>query len=382
MRRALTLQERRKSASRSASDRFFYLLDAIAEQQVPTQTQLGDIESSYQSAAEFLAARPEFKGLISQIHPHGSRELGTMVRPWDDSRSGFDIDVIARLEKRAFDHYGDPQGPARLLAHFHTAFEAYANIHGLEVKKWNRCVTLTYAGGMSADIAPVIDSPLLSSLYGETHGLIPDRDVAGYQSTNPRGYTKFFRETASIAASFVTLEVFAADSVRKADIVPLRHPEEVFAPLLCRIVQVLKLHRNVSFGPQNGAKDLKPSSAFITTLAAHAYAQQAPKEHISPLDLLFDIVATMPAKIERDETATGTTWFLPNPAAPDSNLAEDMNEPGRQAAFDAWIEKFMEDLDEILQSVEQRAGIDVVIQRVEDVFWVFRSIVTDDSGRT
>ena len=368
MRREFSLQERRKSVSRSASDSFFFLLDAIAEQQVPTKTQLADIESSYQSTAEFLTARPEFEGLITQIHPHGSRELGTMVRPWDNSRDGFDIDLIARLDKRAFERYGDARGPARLLAHFHSAFDDYASAHGLEVKKWDRCVTLIYSGGMCADIAPVIDSPLVSSPYGDTRGMIPDRAVARYQPTNPRGYSKFFRETASIKATFSAMEAYAADSVRKADIVPLRSPDEVFAPLLCRIVQVLKLHRNVRFGPQNGETDLKPSSGFITTLAAHAYAQHAPEAHISPLDLLFDIVATMPSKFELEETASGIQWFLPNPVAPASNLAEDMNEPGRQAAFYAWIEKFTEDLDEILQAVEQRAGIDVVIQRVEDAF--------------
>ncbi|NPT54426.1 nucleotidyltransferase domain-containing protein [Paraburkholderia elongata] len=368
MKRDISLKERRKSVSLATSDNFFFLLDAIAEQQVPTLTQLGDIESSYQSIAEFLSARQEFESLITQIHPHGSREFGTMVRPWGQSREGFDIDVIARLDKSALERYGDARGPARLLAHFHAAFDDYANAHGLEVKKWNRCVTLIYSGGMCADIAPVIDSPLLSSPYGDTHGMIPDRGVAHYRSTNPLGYAKFFRETASIAATFHSMEVYAADSVHKADIVPLRNPDEVFAPLLCRIVQVLKLHRNVRFGPQDGEQDLKPSSAFITTLAAHAYAQHAPEVHVSPLDLLFDIVATMPSKFWSEETATGATWFLLNPAAPASNLAEDMNDPARQAAFYAWVEKFTEDLDEILQAVEQRAGIEVVIQRVEAAF--------------
>jgi len=368
MRREPLLQERLKSTSRSTSDSFFFLLDAIAEQQVPTATQLNAIESSYQSIAEFLAGRAEFEDLVTQIHPHGSRELGTMVRPTDASRDGFDIDLIARLDKKALEYYGDTRGPARLLAHFHAAFDEYAHIHGLELKKWDRCVTLVYAGGMCADIAPVIESPLVSAAYGDTHGVIPDRAVAQYQPTNPRGYSKFFRDTASISAMFGAMEAYAADSVRKADIVPLRNADEVFAPLLCRIVQVLKLHRNVRFGPQKGQTDLKPSSAFITTLAAHAYAQHAPEPHNSPLDLLFDIVATMPSKFHSEETAAGAYWFLPNPAAPGSNLAEDMNEPARQAAFYAWIEKFTEDLGELLQAVEQRAGIDVVIQRVEDAF--------------
>ncbi|SHL21681.1 hypothetical protein SAMN05192548_10785 [Paraburkholderia terricola] len=59
----------------------------------------------------------------------------------------------------------------------------------------------------------------------------------------------------------------AMDSVREADIVPLPKARDVFDRLLCRCVQVIKLHRNFRFGPQSGTVDLRPTSGFITTLA-------------------------------------------------------------------------------------------------------------------
>ncbi|TXC81142.1 nucleotidyltransferase [Paraburkholderia azotifigens] len=352
------------------SDNFFFLLDSIAQQQIPTSTQLEQIESSYNSTAQFLAQRVEFDGLIKQIHPHGSRQLGTMVRPKDDSRDGFDIDLIARLEPAALRRYGDERGPARLLNHFQVAFEEYANTHGLTLKKWDRCVTLCYAGGMCADIAPVIDDdPAHSNPYGATHARIPDKSVARFESTNPLGYTKFFKERTAIAANLQAIEAAVFDSVRKsAEIVPLNDPDEVFEPLLCRIVQVLKLHRNVSFGGSSGVQDYAPSSIFITTLAAHAYAEKAPIFHTTPLELLLDVVEAMPTKFVSTSDGRKEFWELPNPAAPASNLAEDMNTTERQQAFRQWIAKLVDDIERILAVIEERKGIDSVIDEVRLVF--------------
>jgi hypothetical protein len=38
------------------------------------------------------------------------------------------------------------------------------------------------------------------------------------------------------------------DSVTRAEVTPLPDAQEVFDRLLCRLVQLLKLHRNVAFG--------------------------------------------------------------------------------------------------------------------------------------
>ncbi|NTZ05551.1 nucleotidyltransferase domain-containing protein [Burkholderia metallica] len=369
MQRDLLVTTHRRSISRSSSDNFFFLVDAIAKEQVPTATQLQKIESSYNSTAEFLSQRDEFADLITQIHPHGSRQLGTMVRPRDDSRDGFDIDLIARLSEKARARYSDERGPARLLNQFHAAFQDYANAHGLELKKWDRCVTLCYADGMCADIAPVIDAPLLQAPFGSTHALIPDKSVARFESTNPRGYAKFFSEIAAIAPSMLSLESAAMDSMRKSvEIVPLEDPDEVFDPWLCRIVQVLKLHRNVSFGAKTGDVDFAPTSIFITTLTAHAYAEKARTYHETPLELLLDIVETIPTKFVSKRVGQREEWQLPNPAAPASNLAEDMNEVGRQTAFRNWIAKLVGDIETTIAAIDSRSGMDVVIESVRKAF--------------
>lgn len=361
-----------RRASTRSSARFFYLVDAIGRLHEPTQTQLDELESSYQSTGTFLTECPEFKGQIHEIHAHGSRQIGTLVRPMDESREGFDIDLIARFHPAAMGNYEGPNGPVQLLNNLNTAVERYAKAHGLRIHRWERCVTLEYAGGMFADIAPVIDTPSQFSLYGDTLGRIPDREKRLYDRTNPRGYAKGFDKVAAISPVFTSMLDFAKalSTENRAEVVPLSDSQEVFNRLLSRLVQLLKLHRNVAFGQAAcGASDLAPSSIFITTLAAAAYAVQAPQPHDSPLELLLDIVENLPDHFERTPLPNGGEhWVLPNASAPGENLASSMNTPARQAAFKSWHGLITEQLVDIVELIEARGGMDVLLPKLEAAF--------------
>lgn len=356
--------------SSRASSRFFHLVDAIALAHEPTSTQLEKLDSAYQSTGKFLSECPEFGADLEQIHAHGSRQLGTIVRPRDTARQGFDIDLIARLSERSYQRYADPSGPTRLLDRLYHALRTYAQRHGLGITRWERCVTLEYADNMSADIAPVIDAPWLpDAVYGHTHGVIPDRALRSFNSTNPRGYAKYFDGIAAISPMFVSMESLAAmDSRHRAEVVPLPE-QEVFGRLLCRLVQLLKLHRNVAFGAVQKGVDLAPSSVFITTLAAMAYELEAPKPHASPLSLLLDVVDRMPSLFQRYTLSNDSQeWVLSNPCAPQDNLAEGMNAPGKQEAFFQWHQRLIGDLTGILSAIENRQGADTLHRLVESTF--------------
>ena len=361
----------KRRASHRSSARFFYLIDAIGRLHEPTPTQLEALESSYRSTGEFLSECPEFRGLLHEIHAHGSRQLGTLVRPMDESREGFDIDLIARLHQLAIRKYGGATGPTLLLNDLFAALERYAKAHGLRIHRWERCVTLEYAGGMFADIAPVIDDPSLVGIYGDTLGRIPDRKLHLYDPTNPRGYARGFDRAAAISPNFTSSLEFAKalNAETRADVAPLPAAEEVFNRLLSRLVQLLKLHRNVSFGVAASGDDLSPSSIFVTTLAAAAYTVQAPRPHDSPLELLLDIVDTLPDHFERSPQSDGSElWFLANPSAPGENLAAEMNTPDRQAAFDWWHRRAKAHLTEVMDAIEGNAGMDVLLATLERAF--------------
>ena len=353
------------------SARFFGLIDTLVRAVEPTQTQFEALESSYESTGEFLVAAPEFQGMLLEIHGHGSRQLGTLVRPLDETREGFDVDQIARFHQSAMNRYGGAAGPGLLLGDLHTVVSRYAKQRGLKVQRWERCVTLEYSGGMCADIAPVIDDPLVAAAFGGTHGRIPDRELRRYEATNPRGYTKFFDKAAATSAVFTGSLRFAkaltADAA--ANVTPLPSAQEVFDRLLCRLIQVLKLHRNVAFGPSTAGPDASPTSVFITTLAAKAYLVQAQLPHDSPLDLLLDIVETLPDHFERIEQHDGGEfWYLQNPSAPSDNLAAGMNARPRQEGFAWWHARITTHLTKILDAIENHAGMDVVLAAVREAF--------------
>jgi hypothetical protein len=359
--------------STRASTYFVQLVEDIGRYVEPTATQLETLERSYRSTGEFLVNCPELEGLLIDVHPQGSRELGTMTRPLHQNRDGFDIDLVARLDKAAMNKYGGPRGPALLLSDLFAALQRYADRHNLKLQKWERCATLEYADGMCADIAPIIDAPSLYAVHGELHGNIPDRELRQYHPTNPRGFAKAFDTVAAISPVFTEHErlVKAMDEAlsRRAEIVPLSKPEEVFGRLLCRFIQVIKLHRNISFGPATNSSDLAPSSIFLTSLAASAYAIQAPRQHSSPLDLLLDIVETMPQHFTRGQVwGNMEEWKIENPTAPGDNLASTMNTRARQKAFLEWRVKLVRDLENLFNAIESRAGVDQVNTLIETAF--------------
>lgn len=359
-----------RSFSERASARFFYLVDAIARAHEPTKTQLDALESSYRSTGAFLLASPEFQGTLVEIHGHGFRQLGTLIRPIEADREGFDVDSIVRLRSAALQIYKSPGGPKRLLNDLATVLDRYARLHGLKATRWDRCVTLEYAGGMRADFAPVVDDPLLASVYGDTHGRIPDRTLDAYVGTNPKGYLRFFNEAAAVSAVFTSALHFAEEFKRMASgLTPLPVPDEVFERLLCRLVQLLKLNRNVAFGVPAGGPDASPTSVFLTTLAAKAYAKQAPLPHASPLELLLDIVETLPDHFDRRAGSNGSeVWVLQNPSAPLDNLAEGMNTRQRQEGFFWWLRRLGRQLAAVLDVIENPRGLDVMVAALEDAF--------------
>lgn len=365
------LVPQKRPLSRRSSSKFFYLVDAVAKHHEPTKTQLGALESSYGATGEYLMACDEFRELVMTVHAQGSREIGTIIRPLHHLRpDGFDIDLVVRLRRAALQKYGGDQGPGRLINDLFIVLKRYADRHGLAITKWERCVTLEYADGMCADITPIIEEPLFNLPYGETHARIPDRALRLYEPSNPMGLANSFNKATRISP--VLTHSFALDSamesVQRAELVPLPDADEVLDRLLSRLVQILKLHRNVAFGAPVAGQDFAPKSVFVTSLAAVAYALRAPVPHDDPLDLLLDIVDTMPLCFERQLLASGVEfWNMPNLTAPGDNLASGMNTLGHQAAFANWHKRLTSHLQQLLQCIEGR-GLDPLLRVVDDAF--------------
>jgi Second Messenger Oligonucleotide or Dinucleotide Synthetase domain len=359
-----------RTITAAASARFTHLAESIAHSFEPTSTQLEEVERSYNATGDFLVECHELGGLVTQVQAHGSRPMGTMVRPWDVKREGFDIDLVVRLSARALARYGGPGGPKLLLDHLFAALERYAKRHGLGIERWERCVTLIYSGGMRADFAPVIDDPVFSLLHGEHHGRIPDRERSSFVSTNPKGYVLGFGDAASVRPVFRRVEALNKSfaDVRRGDVEPLPEATQVFGRLLSRYVQLGKVNRNISFADVPSGKELAPTSIFLTSLYTKAFVILAPQTHDGPLDLFLDVVELAPHMFERESLDGGREhWTLASPYAHD-NLAASMNTPQRQQAFWQWQRKLVQDLEVILAAVNADQGIDAVVRAVTRAF--------------
>ena len=386
MKRDLPNLPTRRRFSSASSARFFYLAEMIARVYEPTSRQLADLDRAYGSTGDYLSDCPEFDGLLYRVHAHGSRQLGTMVRPIDACRTGYDIDLAVCLDAAGMRRYGSPAGPALLIEHLYVALERYADRHGLKIVRDDRCVTMTYAGGMTADFAPIIDNPSHVVLHGESHASIPDRDLRRYLSTNPRGYCKVFDTIGQIAPVFERLSELkeAFSSSRESELVPLPDADEVFGRVLSRLVQLVKINRNIRFGAPSGTLDLAPPSSFLTTLVANAYAIEVPKLHDGPMDLLLDMVQLMPELLERISMPEGRErWYLNNPTAQNDNLAGCMDTSAKQKAFNAWHQRLHVDLTALVDAIDQSAGIDVIAKAVERAFGdrAKTAVVEDNAGR-
>lgn len=357
----MVLQRQFSSSTRRQA---FGVLEAIARSHEPTQTMFEQLESAYQSTGEFVADSIEFKDALIEIHPQGSRAIGTTTRP--TAHTEIDIDLVARLQIQTFNKYSGYGGPKTLLDDLHNVLARYGARHDLVVKRRARCVTLLYSNDLHADITPVIDSPLQSLDFGDSHGMVPDKDLSRFLGTNPLGYRKWFDGVAKLHPIYTVMLTKDFSESTSASVLPLPAVGEVFDRFLCRIVQVVKIHRNKLFGDKASNA---PTSIFLTTLVARLYQQLSQRPHLDELDLLLDIANMLPTAFERHRHADGTEeWRLLNPTTKNENVASRMNSPERQQGFWIWLDAFSEDLTKLSRAIQNNTGKDQLLLQVQQAF--------------
>lgn len=345
-------------------------LAAITNAHSLTQGQRERLESAYKAIGSHMAEHKAFGPVTIEVHPQGSMLIGTTTRP--EGKVEFDVDLVLSLAEGLHEHVDCNA----LLDATHRALAEHAERHDLKIQRKRRCIQLQYANEMHADITPVIHHPQPFGLHGDTFGLVPDRGIARYMGTNPKGYGRWFDSCAALTPVFS--QRLALDEVAKAEVVPL--PSVViFDRLLSRIVQLFKIHRNTFFAAHN---DLSPPSVFITTLISHAYKEAARRIFSSPVDLLLYILLDMPRYIRREPLNSGEEiWIVDNPAASGDNLADRMNStPERQRAFEKWHAQFHEDLHQLIAQANSSYGIDALSERISSMYGSIAGKAVNDAA--
>jgi len=302
------------------------------------------------------------------IYPQGSFRLGTIIKPITDAEE-YDIDLVCEL-RLTKDQVSQKQLKGRVGCEIKSYVEA--NNMKSPAEESRRCWRLNYAdeAQFHMDILPAIpdgesfmillESKGLSNDWADSAIAITDNTLPNYDRldddwprSNPKGYSTWFK--TRMEKQLDAQRVYLAEST-KAKVEDI--PEYRVRTPLQRVVQILKRHRDLMFVDD---QDDKPISIIITTLAAHAYNNEA-----DLLEALVNIVNAMPRYIQKRD---GLAW-VPNPVDPFENFADKWQEyPKREKKFAEWLQQVRDDLNVALQakniksvgeSLESRLGERVI----------------------
>jgi len=343
---------------------FNRMLEYLAESLDISESHFKEAEERYQAVGKWL----ERDGSIIEkynpaIYTQGSFRLGTVIKPITDEEK-YDIDLVCELnltkkqvsQKQLKDLVG-------------VEIQSYARANNMKnpAKEARRCWTLKYADGTQfhMDILPCIPESDAFKLMLQSWGIpgsmsdhaiaITDNTLPNYGyldedwlRSNPKGYAEWFKERMEI--QFEVRRMILAESISaKAEDVP----DYKVKTTLQRAVQILKRHRDIMFEKD---PDDKPISMIITTLAAHAYNNEA-----DLYDSLDSIIKCMPNYIL---TQNGSPW-IPNPVNPDENFADKWEEnPKKELNFRKWLVQVEVDLISALNKM----GIHKVADRLKPAF--------------
>lgn len=261
------------------------------------------------------------------IYPQGSFALGTAIKPIGDD--DYDVDAVCQLkltERQTTQERLKNAVGARLKQH-----KVYA---GMLEPEGRRCWTLKYAdeSRFHLDILPCIQDD-----YQWLRALGIHEDIAKHAicitdketwkadhiwpRSNPKGYLTWFKSRMQVrfdeARTRLAME-------KRAEVHQI--PDYEIRTPLQRAVQVLKRHRDLKY---NGDDD-KPISIIITTLAAHAYNNEAD---------LFDALRNMLPKMRSAIERRGNVYWVENPVNPRENFADRWEKtPRKRQLFISWLE--------------------------------------------
>src|SRR6266403_1749487 len=295
-----------------------------------------DATLKYEDIGVHLSAEDsDLRQYDPQIYPQGSFRLGTVIQPLDGS-FGYDIDLVCQLSiaKESITQNDLKDRVGRRLR----AREDLARI----LSPSRRCWVLDYLPDSGTPRFHMDVLPTIPNVETPPTGiLLTDTDLLHWQKSNPIAYADWFKERMAVV--FREKKAALAETLMAAvEEVP---DWQVKTPLQ-RSVQILKRHRDIYFRSQ---EEVRPISIILTTLAAHAYRNEA-----DIFDALDGIVTGMPKYIEN----RNGKWWVENPVDKDENFADRWNEyPERRLAFLKWLEKAKADFTKLSTMDTVKGGL-------------------------
>jgi Second Messenger Oligonucleotide or Dinucleotide Synthetase domain len=336
------------------------LLDKLCQQVEITETQFQTAKTRYEAVGAWLSGSSSHHLDQAQIYPQGSIALGTAIKPL--ATNEFDVDLVCHLP--SLGHTSCAKAAKQLVGARLKEHPVYKGM--LEEKK--RCWRINYANEFHLDITPSIINPRCLQ-DGE---LVPDKTLAEWKPTNPKGYIDRFEQYASIRPRFALLERDFAKII-DGTVEPLPEPS-MSKPFLKRIVQLLKRHRDKHFAGSNSS-ELAPISVIITTLAGWAYASCSTQQtYANEFDFVTGVIREMPTFIELEMRSGKPFYIVKNETTAGENFADKWNhDPKRVKAFYEWHADVLDSVESLLQ-IE---GVDQFAERLSHKFGGKKDAVRD-----
>lgn len=329
----------------------------------------------YKSATEHYKAVGKYlqeQGLVCDIIPQGSFSLGTVVRPYRESKEAdYDLDFVCCLNIPK--EQTTPKYVKNIVKETLCNSELYKE--KLQDKEWDKCWTLKYAEingvGFNMDIVPGVPesddvvqsmiSSIVSSEEAELAVAITDKrnDAYFWCTSNSRAYKHWFETINKPFLEYdrqnkrgIILEKSRAVYNTIEEI-----PEDLERSSLQRVIQILKHHRDVYYCRMR-KEALKPTSAIITTLCAEIANGQNPSLNVFELLQIiasdFEIYSQSQVLTEEEFlnqyqgkniiSKSKNKWYIMNPVNPKDNLADSWNEnPEKPELFFKWVKAMKKD---------------------------------------
>lgn len=315
-------------------------LSRIADELNISPTMQEKAVSSYQSVGKWIGDGLDYD---VEIMPQGSMNLGTVVRPIDDSDDGYDMDLVCLLKNGQYLTLRQIKNLVGDRLKEHAIYKEKLD------KEGKRCWTMNY-DGFHMDILPCVskDGSFIKP-YRTAIKLTHKNEAREYEPrySNPYQYRLWFEDRMKDIL-LVEKRAFAAKAQTEIDKVPTY---KIRTPLQ-KTIQLLKRHRDICF-QQNG--DDAPISIIITTLAAKAYSGET-----DLYEALCNILKRIPENIEcRD----GVYW-VENPVMSEENFADKWNQiASKRTAFFNWLARARR---EIVDNPLACFGTDEIAKRFGD----------------
>ncbi|HMM46131.1 MAG TPA: nucleotidyltransferase [Candidatus Macondimonas sp.] len=352
------------------------VLDEIADALDIPPSKFEEAKRRYEAIGDWLDRdESSLAAYDPAISPQGSFLLGTVTRPLTETEE-YDVDLVCLLKASKTEF---TQKSLKEAVGHEVGLYARAQNMKNPPEEGRRCWTLHYADGAQfhMDILPALPDASRYQVVLKAHGYgtlasdpaltsqaiaITDRTLPQYTQvtddwpqSNPMGYAAWFRGRMTVQLTERKM-AFAKRERIKASVDEI--PDYKVKTPLQRAIQLLKRHRDCMFADDG---EHKPISIIITTLAAHAYNEEA-----TISETLQSILTGMAAFIEY---RGGEAWVA-NPVNPAENFADKWAEaPVKRESFQRWLEQARRDFalylrvsrfDAMPDELKEHLGADLV----------------------